>query len=180
MKKKVQLIILAILVILSIGVVYYLSQTTNQQARTTSTQANIRQRNNLNFCGHIDVVKQTEFIKKADGSFQDLVDINQYHAPDAYGNGLKIQLKNNKNVPLTLIYNQNTDFCRGPGDSGNLHEERNNRGCWMGENGEPPDPIYNEPRERRMEFAPNETKTITLYENPKIQKFLEMEQKLKR
>lgn len=162
MKNKRYAAIIGIVVLsIVIGVIFYLSQS-NQQARTTNTRAEIIQ-NETNL-GLLSVVKQTEFIKKADGTMQDLTG-NSYVNKDAYGYGLKLEIKNKQNEPVTLIYDGNTDFCRGLDNNGKLYVKGNNRYCNMGQNGEPADDSQRQSAEHaiKVDFAANETKTITLY-----------------
>ncbi len=131
----------------------------NQQ--TTNTRAEVLQ-DKTNLCGYLNVDAQTQFIRNQDGTFKD-IEANVRYEPTAYGYGLKLRIKNQKNEPVTLIFSRNTDFCRGPDNSGKLHFKDPHTGCWMGELGEPADPIFNEVRRETMEFAANETKELTIY-----------------
>ncbi len=120
----------------------------NQEARTTTTRASIGRREEINICDSALVTFQAQYIIKEDGSREEIPwEVEQ--RSDAHGFVHAIKIKNIAERPITVVYSKNTDFCRGPDNSGRLHDVVEdgrviNRGCWMGERGEPADPIIND------------------------------------
>lgn len=162
-RRKMLTIVLLVLVIAgTLSAIYFFNQATSTQ-QTTQTRAEVLQ-TNTDLCGQMTVESQTQFVRNADGTMRDIAATVREDG-NAYGYGLKIRIKNQKNTPAQLKFNRNTDFCRGPNNNGGLHTDPAGPtdGCWMGRFGEPEDPLFNEVRNETLDFAPNETKEIIVY-----------------
>ncbi len=137
----------------------------NQEARTTSTRASIGRREEINMCDSAVVTFQAQYIIKEDGSREEIPWEVQERS-DAHGFVHAIKIKNIAERPISVIYSKNTDFCRGPDNSGRLYDivegdQIVNRGCWMGERGEPNDPIINDGQfDIKVDLAVGEEKLI--------------------
>lgn len=165
-KRKITILLLVIGLIALGFAIYFFSTSTNQALTTGSRASIINTQTNLSDKGvSMGIESQVDFIKQPDGTMRNLTGNQKTLAGGALGYGLRITLKNKSSDTYKVIYDANTDFCKGNG--GKLYQNGNTFYCHMGYNGEPIDPKTNE-HNLTLDLGPNESKEITLYRDSDV------------